>query len=69
MSLKEVSQCCGEPVIAMHGTEICSHCNLECLVEQVCADCMGTGYLPVDEDDGEGHITAGTGSKPCHCQE
>ena len=34
MKLIEVSQCCGEPVIAMHGTEICSHCNLECLVEQ-----------------------------------
>ena len=69
MKLIEVSQCCGEPVLAMHGTEICSHCNLECLVEQVCADCMGTGYLPKDEDDGEGHITSGTGTEPCHCQE
>ena len=69
MSLKEVSQCCGEDVLALRGTEICSHCNLECLVEQVCADCLGTGFLPKDEDDGEGHITAGTGSEPCHCQE
>ena len=37
-------------------------------VEKVCAECLGTGEISTDEDDGEGHIARGVGSQKCRCR-
>lgn len=36
--------------------------------EEVCEFCGGTGIEITDEDDGEGHIQHGVGSRKCVCQ-
>ena len=36
--------------------------------EGVCEWCEGTGEVATDEDDGEGHIMRGVGTKKCICQ-
>lgn len=36
--------------------------------EQECLICGGTGEVPADEDDGEGHIANGTLTQKCVCQ-
>ncbi len=33
-----------------------------------CEICGDTGYLLVDEDDGEGHTRWGVSQRPCQCQ-
>lgn len=33
-----------------------------------CSECKGVGEIATDEDDGEGHIMAGVGSRKCLCQ-
>ena len=35
--------------------------------EDVCEFCNGTKEVSVDESDGEGHITRGTGTRKCIC--
>lgn len=37
-------------------------------VDQGCEFCGGTGVVSVDEDDGEGHVMRGTGSRKCVCR-
>ena len=37
-------------------------------IEIVCSECLGTGELSIDEDDGEGHIARGVGSRKCSCK-
>ncbi len=42
--------------------------NKELLDEEkfdICPDCNGTGYESCDEDDGEGHVLAGVGTRKC----
>ena len=36
--------------------------------EDTCEECCGTGEVSTDEDDGEGHIMHGVGTKKCICQ-
>lgn len=36
--------------------------------EGECVACGGTGTIPADEDDGEGHVAGGTLEKRCACQ-
>ena len=36
--------------------------------EDVCEYCRGSGEIPVDENDGEGHIMVGVGTQKCICQ-
>lgn len=47
----------------------CLECENDCEVEEVCADCLGTGEVPIMEYvyPGEPHM-APIGIKPCHCQ-
>lgn len=33
--------------------------------DQDCPTCCGTGEVPADEDDGEGHTARGVASAPC----
>ena len=40
---------------------------VEAGLEGVCEFCNGTKEVSVDENDGEGHITQGTGTKKCIC--
>lgn len=40
---------------------------IEADLEDVCEFCKGTKEVSVDEDDGEGHITQGTGTQKCIC--
>ena len=48
---------------------LCPKCKNECEVEEVCAYCLGTKEEVYDEDDGEGHMQRGVGSRPCpHCR-
>lgn len=45
----------------------CNLCHKECEVDEVCDECFGTGEISVDESDGEGHTTRGTGTEKCRC--
>ena len=36
--------------------------------DEVCELCGGTGEITTDEDDGEGHIQRGVGTRKCICQ-
>lgn len=36
--------------------------------EGECAECGGTGEVPCDEDDGEGHTQSGVGTQKCICR-
>lgn len=36
--------------------------------EELCEWCEGTGEVATDEDDGEGHIMRGVGTKKCICK-
>ena len=36
--------------------------------EDKCEWCDGTGEVATDEDDGEGHLMRGVGTKKCICQ-
>lgn len=44
---------------------VCTKCEKECEVEEVCGFCLGTGEVSVDEDDGEGHTARGVGTRKC----
>ena len=35
---------------------------------QLCGECGGSGEVSVDEDDGEGHLMRGVGTRKCICQ-
>ncbi len=75
-----ISQCCNKEVSEDYKQSpydknedidiyVCSKCKRECLVNEVCAYCLGTGEESLDEDDGEGHLMKGVGSKKCiHCK-
>lgn len=77
--MTEVSHCCKARLIDDfkenfwdHDDPIeiytCETCKQECDVEEVCDDCLGTGEIVTDEDDGEGHVMRGVGNRKCHCQ-
>lgn len=34
----------------------------------MCAECLDTGEVATDEDDGEGHLMQGVGTRKCICQ-
>lgn len=38
------------------------------VVEGKCSECDGTGEVPADEDDGQGHTMRGVGTQKCICQ-
>lgn len=44
---------------------MCERCKRACDTDEVCADCLGTREVAVDEDDGEGHTTGGVGTMRC----
>lgn len=70
------TKCCKSIVIKAYKTNpldlndsvqilICSNCRNECGTENVCDDCFGTKFEVVDEDDGEGHLMIGVGTRRC----
>lgn len=80
METVEVSKCCRADLVEDfkenprdHDDPIeiytCSECKKECEVEEVCADCLGTGEVTTMEQvwAGEPHI-APIGTSKCHCQ-
>lgn len=74
-----LSKCCKEKAIAdwietPAGGEpktvyTCTKCEKECEVDEVCAECLGTGEVTTMEYvyPGEPHM-APIGTKPCLCQ-
>lgn len=72
-----ISKCCKEKAVADYPVEegntnvvyACLKCENECEVEEVCADCLGTGEVTTIERvyAGEPHM-ADVGTAPCHCQ-
>lgn len=43
-------------------------CGGEWHEDEECEYCGGTGEVPTDEDDGEGHIQRGVGTRMCICR-
>ena len=77
METTEISVCCRTEVTEDYKPDtrdkyedidiyICNKCKQECKVETVCADCLGTGEIVYDEDDGEGHLQRGVGTRKCN---
>lgn len=80
METIEVSACCHGDLVEdykdnprdHHDPEpiyTCKKCKRECDVEEVCADCLGTGEITTMEQvyAGEPHM-APIGSRVCPCQ-
>lgn len=69
METTYISKCCGAEVREVYCYEhVCKKCNRLCQVEEVCEYCLGTGEIPTDEDDGEGHTARGVGTRKCFCR-
>ncbi len=68
-----ISKCCQseveEHLIGDETAYQCNACENRCEVEEVCADCLGTGEVTVMERvyAGEPHM-APIGTRTCHCR-
>lgn len=80
METIEVSACCKADLVEDYKDNprdhhdpieiyTCKKCKKECEVEEVCADCLGTGEVTTMESvyAGEPHM-APIGTAKCHCQ-
>lgn len=66
----EISLCCeADTYEDEEDREVCCKCKKVCSTKMVCAYCMGTGEVTVDEQvyPGEPH-TAPIGTEKCVCQ-
>lgn len=59
-------KCQEDSYLFLWAGDPCPDCGEK--LQEVCAECHGTGEISLDEDDGEGHTARGVGSKPCPCR-
>lgn len=50
------------------GTQIMIKNDPDVVIEIVCSECLGTGEVSEDIDDGEGHLQRGVGTRKCTCK-
>ena len=74
METAYISKCCNVEAEYVYNDNndgyLCPKCKLICEVEEVCADCLGTGEVTTMETvyAGEPH-QAPIGTRRCHCQQ
>lgn len=64
-----ISKCCKREA-KEEGTiaYICTNCCKPCAVDEVCAQCLGSGEVSTDERDSDGNWQRGVGTEKCECQ-
>lgn len=73
METTEISKCCNAEVEYVYDDKsdghICKKCHKTCDIEEVCAECLGTGEVSTSEQvyPGEPHM-ADIGTRKCRCQ-
>ena len=67
-----ISKCCRRAVGLREDDagdwHSCYGCGKECETDEVCAYCLGKGFVAVDETDQDGNIARGVDTEKCVCQ-